>query len=339
MLTFNEITAVDLEVSTLCNASCPDCPRNLRGYELTDKRFPLHALTLKEVQALLPVEFIQQLKDFQIIGNHGDFVTCKDGLQIVQYLYNSNPKMSIYISTNGSGQPHIWETLGKIPTLKVGFRIDGLIDTHEIYRRYTNYDLIIKNAKKFIAAGGYAIWEMIKFDHNCHQIDQARELSHQLNFQQFIIHDLGRNKMPVFDRHGNFVRNIGQSDLDIKDINILIQSRQHIIDNHVEWHRQCKQNTVSREIDCLTKKTKKIYIAVNGQVYPCCWTGFFPDSVIERTGNEQIKELSQNNNAFEVGIKRAVEWFTKLEQAWNIPRVVDGRPFICNNTCGKSNCQ
>jgi hypothetical protein len=337
MLKYKDITIVDLEVSTLCNAACPDCPRNLRGYEVSDPSYILRSLSLEDVQNLFTKEFIKQLKQFKIIGNHGDFITCRDGLKIIQYLYDCNPTMSIYISTNASGQPHIWEKLALIPTLIVGFRIDGLEDTHSMYRQYTDYDLIINNAKKFINAGGCAIWEMIQFDFNGHQIDQARALSKQLGFDNFSVVDQGRNKMPVFSREGNFIRNIGRPEHD-NTIQDLLNARQYIIDNHVEHHQQRKNNTVSKKINCEAKQHNSIYIQVNGQVYPCCWTGFFPDLNVERTGNDQIKELSLGNNAFDVGLENAINWFADLEQSWKIPTVAQGRPFICNQTCGESGC-
>ena len=206
-----------------------------------------------------------------------------------------------------------------------------------MYRQYTDYNLIVNNAKKFINAGGHAVWEMIKFDFNAHQIDQARALSKQLGFDNFSVIDQGRNKMPVFSREGNFTRNIGRPEHD-NTIQDLINARQYIIDNHIEHHQQHKNNAVSKKINCEAKQYKSIYIQVNGQVYPCCYTGFFPDLNVEKTGNDQIKELSFGNNAFDVGIENAINWFADLEQSWNIPTVAQGRPFICNQTCGESGC-
>ena len=44
---------------------------------------------------------------------------------------------------------------------------------------------IIKNAQAFIDAGGYAVWKMIKFDHNEHQVEDCRALAKNLGFQRF----------------------------------------------------------------------------------------------------------------------------------------------------------
>lgn len=336
MFRYEEITSIHLEISSLCNAACPDCPRNLRGYDILEGQIFLpRAMSLSDIQTLLPEQFLKQIKNILINGNHGDFITCRDGLEIIEYLHNSNPTMQIVISTNASGQPDIWQHLGKIPRLKVMFRLDGLEDTHSIYRRYTDYNLILENAKKFIDAGGNAEWTMIRFDHNKHQIESANSLSKQLGFKSFTVVDQGRNTMPVFDRRGNFVRNIGNVNVDIADIKILVDNHQRIVDNHITWHTEIKEKTQSADcIDCKIKQPRQIYIQSNGQVYPCCWTGFWPDINRQRTGNEQIKELATNNNALEVGIKTAIEWFDKLEKTWTIPTVAQGRSYICNETCG-----
>ena len=86
------------------------------------------------------------------------------------------------ISTNGSaGTRNFWERLGKTKAI-VTFGIDGLEDTHHLYRQNTVWSRIIKNAGIFIAAGGTASWQFIEFDHNKHQISLCRELSKKLGF-------------------------------------------------------------------------------------------------------------------------------------------------------------
>ena len=125
MLTYSDIEKVHLEISSRCNAACPDCPRNLRGVDV-EGLFDERDMRLSEVQKLFPPEFIQRLTDFTINGNHGDFVTARDGLRIVEYIRECNPDTRIRIGTNASAQPKIWAELGRIPNLEIIFRIDGL---------------------------------------------------------------------------------------------------------------------------------------------------------------------------------------------------------------------
>ena len=51
---------------------------------------------------------------------------------------------------------------------EIEFALDGLEDTHSMYRQNTNWRTVIRNAETFISAGGYAIWKFIKFKHNQH---------------------------------------------------------------------------------------------------------------------------------------------------------------------------
>jgi len=335
MFKYSDIRVVHLEISSRCNAACPDCPRNLRGVEVSDifNDFEVRDMLLAEVQKLFSVDFIKQLRHLLINGNHGDFMTCRDGLEIVKYFAEANPNLEITISTNASGQPKIWSQLGAIKNVKVLFRIDGLEDTHHLYRQYTDFKLILSNAQSFIAAGGDAEWHMIAFDFNEHQREEARARSIALGFRRFELVDVGRNNMVVFDRDGNLTHKIGNPTHDQQDFKSLVEvklARKLDKTYQLEFYKKYP----AKEIACKVKSPAEIYVQSNGQVYPCCWTGRAPDTNTVASGNEQISALSKNNNAFEVGLEAAIDWFYDLERAWQIETVAAGRPWICNETCG-----
>jgi MoaA/NifB/PqqE/SkfB family radical SAM enzyme len=335
MFKYSDIRVVHLEISSRCNAACPDCPRNLRGVEVADifNDFEVRDMTLAEVKKLFPVDFLSQLHMILINGNHGDFITCREGLEIIKYFSESNPYMQIEISTNASGQPKIWSQLGAIPNVKVLFRLDGLADTHHLYRQYTDFNLIINNAKLFIAAGGNAEWHMIAFDFNEHQREDAKLLSEQLGFKRFELVDVGRNNMVVFDKNGNYSHTIGNPTHDQQDFISLMEVRKtRRLDT--TYQLQFYEKYPAKEINCKVKNPAWIYVQSNGQVYPCCWTGRAPDTNPIASGNEQISALSKNNNALEIGLEAAIDWFNELERAWQIKTVAAGRPWICNETCG-----
>jgi MoaA/NifB/PqqE/SkfB family radical SAM enzyme len=338
MYGYQDIRVVHLEISSRCNAACPDCPRNLRGADIDFLNdFDIRDMTLTEARQLFPQTFLQQLERILINGNHGDFITCRDGLAIVRYFAESNPNLTIEISTNASAQPKIWPELGKIPNVRVLFRIDGLKDTHHLYRQYTDFDLIIRNAQAFIAAGGWAEWYMILFDFNQHQVEQARSMSQELGFKNFKLIDVGRNNMVVFDRNGNYRYKIGNPTHDQQDYQSLLDlriARKNQTDYQLDFYRKYP----AKEIRCYAKIAPEIYVQSNGEVYPCCWTGRAPKTNPVISGSEQITQLANNNNAFEVGIEQAIAWFADLERSWTVDQVVDGRPWICNETCGV-NCQ
>jgi len=328
MYNYKDIRRVHLEVSTRCNAACPDCPRNLRGVDVFDT-YPVLDMTLAQVQEIFSVEFIQQLDNLLINGNYGDFVTARDGLEIVRYFKSVNPDIKIQISTNASAKPKIWSELGRLG-ITVYFRIDGLQDTHKLYRQNTDFDFVLDNAKKFIAAGGYAIWNMIAFSHNLHQVETCRQLSKELGFGQFQLIDQGRNTMPVFTPDQRLSHVIGdyQGPVDFDELYEINQTYK------VDPWGQVRNESSNREISCYAKAISEVYVAANGEVYPCCWLGFYPRHTDRHASNPQLKQIMTPNNALEVGLESAVSWFNSIEESWSLASVPAGKIFACNKNCG-----
>lgn len=341
MIDYSAIQKVHLEISTRCNASCPLCPRNTAGYD-EDLGYPIHSMTLLEAKRIFIPSFLRQLKKILINGNFGDFVTAPEGLDIVKYFVTVNPKIFIEISTNGGANTKLWSELGKIPNVLVGFAIDGLNDTHSLYRRNTKWEKVIANASAFIAAGGKAKWRMIRFDHNYHQIESCRTLSKELGFINFEILDDGRDTGPVYDNRGNFVYKLGDD----------IDRRVHPYPNTVEvWKTWVKlipideieknysQEKVKNTVNCYAKKNVEIYITATGEIYPCCWLGMYPKLDYKhpwQQDNHQVKNLVNDNNALEVGIEKAIKWLSKVEESWNKKTYSEGRLIKCDTYCGHS---
>jgi MoaA/NifB/PqqE/SkfB family radical SAM enzyme len=307
MYSYADIRQVHLEISTRCNAACPDCPRNLRGVDGIVK-FPLHDMSLSEAKRIFTTAFLGQLQSILINGNLGDFVTASEGLEIIQYFKAVNPNLQIIISTNAGAKTDIWEELGKLNII-VEFCLDGLEGTHELYRRQTVWSKVIANAKSFISAGGIAHWKMLGFDHNQHEINECNELSKILGFKKFILKkDVEvRNNFPVFDQKRNYLYDIGHH-TQSKDFDELLKQYNYIpIKSKLEQHI----------INCEAKKTKSVYITSTGDVYPCCYLGRFPHHISNVLGNDEVAEIATGNNALDVGIEQAISWFDKVEKSWS----------------------
>jgi len=332
MYNYESIRHVHLEISTRCNATCPLCPRNMFGVEIIDD-YPIHDMRLEEAKRIFNSDFLKQLTRIDINGNLGDFVTAKDGVEIVRYFKSINPLLRVQISTNGSAKPNIWEELAKIGA-RVTFDLDGLKDTHYLYRQNTDWEMIISNAKKFISAGGIATWKMILFDHNKHQVEECERLSKDLGFSEFKLITHGRDSGPVYNKERKLTHIIGtpREPLTFNKLYVGKMSfRKDVTDNPIEFYNT-KPIT---KISCQSKFSNSIYITATGEVYPCCWTGFYPDQMFHE-GNEQIKKIKGRNNALDSGIKDAMSWFNNLQDAWSKKSYEDGSLYICNNTCGSS---
>jgi hypothetical protein len=170
MISFNDIRDVHLEISSLCNASCPWCPRTFWGYPYNGG-YPETNFTLAHAKQVFTDKFLTQLNSIRINGNFGDIVMNPEGPDIVDYFLSQNSNLQITISTNGGARDQVFWTRLAQSGATVLFCLDGLEDTHHLYRQNTVWSTVIRNAQTFIAAGGHAVWKMIKFDHNLHQIE------------------------------------------------------------------------------------------------------------------------------------------------------------------------
>ena len=340
MYAAEDIRQVHLEISSECNAACPKCPRNLCGYPHNDG-YEEHSMTLAEAQRIFSPAFLLQLDQITINGNFGDIVMNTDALEILTYFkQHITPGTKIIISTNGGAKDRaFWHALGQLGSqgaqIQVHFCIDGLDDTHSIYRRNTVYSTVIRNARAFISAGGYAVWKMIDFEHNRHQQDQARTIAAEMGFKQFDLVDHGRNKGPVYDKEKNIVFVLGDTDG---------------VEFNVAYNRYADPNGVTEiatypaeiknPITCEAARLKSIYITSVGEVYPCCYLGFAPKTFGHGSHNylnavnTQLRPLISNNNALEHSLEECIAWFNNVEKTWDIATYGEGRLLACNNMCG-----
>ena len=328
MLHLHEINQLQIELTTRCNSRCPMCMRNYRGLEY-NSGYPLTELSLEDIKKILPPEFLKQIKHVLFNGNLGDFGLAKDGVEIVKYLVEN--KVSVNIYTNGSMRTPDWWAQLALPKVKVGFALDGIdAKTHSLYRQDTEWNTIITNAKAFIAAGGEAIWRFIPFDHNQHQEEECKQLAKELGFKHFDnIYD-GRNNGPVYTRTGDFSHWIGEPWDSPPPIQEMIQS-------HISWYNsktvKSPKDITPVNIGCNHKRNKELFIAANGEIYPCCYLGYYPQTM-HHPGNAQLKPLVQKNNAKEYPLEKCIQWFDRVEETWNKPSIAEGRLYTCVDTCG-----
>lgn len=347
MLKLNDIRRLHIELTTRCNARCPMCMRNYRGYEY-NSGYPLCELSLEDFKHIVSPELLAQLiqpepaingrvpkiygfRGITFNGNLGDFASAKDAVEIVEYVASHN--VPVQINTNGSLRNAAWWRRLALPQVTVGFALDGLADTHALYRQDTDWHRIIEHATALIQAGGRAVWRFVPFDHNRHQEQECRQLARQLGFAGFEnIYD-GRDSGPVFTRDGEFSHHIGpgSSAHQPPDIDALVHS-------HITWYDsktwKSPKDQPNIMIECIHKKTQEIYIAADGSVYPCCFLGFYPHTM-HHPGNRELAPMVKENNALQYSLEHCLQWFESIEAAWQQPSIAAGRPYQCVSTCGK----
>lgn len=337
MIAYHDIKDLHLEISSLCNASCPWCPRTFWGYPY-NSGYPETNLTLAQIKKMFPGDFLRRLRRVRVNGNFGDIVMNPEGADIVEFFREQNPDLDIEINTNGGARSaDFWRRLARAQAL-VRFALDGLEDTHHLYRQNIVWRTVIKNAKTFMSHGGRAVWQMIRFSHNQHQIDSCRELSRDLGFQEFDLIDDGRDTGPVFDRQGQLVHVMGDYRGSISFPMLFKKKRtDRVLLEDIIQDRQ-----PSTEVRCEAQRMASIYVAANGDVFPCCYTGFYPQTYghgqYHEAANQQLVPLLRENNALEFDLEHCIQWFQGIQRSWQQQNYEQGRLLICDDNCG-SRCE
>jgi len=266
MFSYSELKTVQIEITNRCQASCPMCPRNIHG-GIDNPLLKINDWTIDDFTNIFNLKVLAQIEHIIFCGDFGDPLLNNDLILMCRYL-KENSDVFISIHTNGSARSATWwkELAEALPTKhKVHFALDGLEDTHHIYRIGTKYDIIIKNAKAFIDAGGYAEWVFIEFKHNQHQIDQAEQISKAVGFKSFKSKTSKRfgKSFPVLSDKGEVVYQLEQNtrrtvhSVEIKDL-----------ENYKEWKN-------AKDINCFAVNDKELYIDAHFTVMPCCMTAAF----------------------------------------------------------------
>lgn len=341
MYIFKDVRSVQLEISTFCNAACPQCPRNFFGGR-TLPDLPLRKLTLSDIKDIFTVDFLKQLDEIYLCGTYGDPMTNSHVIEIADFFKNNNANIKIGIHTNGGvGTLLQYQKLGSTVNF-IAFGIDGLEDTNHVYRRHVKWKKVIENAQAFIAAGGYAIWDFIVFEHNQHQVEQARDFSTKLGFKEFNVKKTSRflNRNHVFSDHQDVLDSKGfvEYKISIPTDSSYVNNGYYNVTNLSD--SDLKEYLSTCKVSCHANKIKEIYIGADGFVFPCGWLHdrLYGPEITSHTDYHLIRELMTksggwiNANVFYTALQKIVDgpWFTTLKQSWDS----DSRLERCAMICG-----
>ena len=263
---YDKIKWLHVEPTTRCNAWCSSCPRNNNGYGLTD--FVLEDLDPNKLEQV--IDKLPNLKVVQFCGNLGDPCVSKQIDQQLKIIKDRDLELRIH--TNGSlRSKDWWHNLAIMfsSRLTVLFAIDGLEDTHKIYRQATNWKKIIENAKSFIDAGGNAVWQFIPFAHNEHQIKDCMKLSTSMGFTKFEFVKNARYNSKAYDYQSG------------EPVDIRPWSK-----HNEQWSRKGKildkktgNNVVKKKVEkknCMHLALSSLFLNASGVIAPCCYFGQRP---------------------------------------------------------------
>ena len=317
MYRYQDIKDIHLEITSKCQAKCPMCPRRISGGPL-NPFIKLDEITLDVFKKWFELDFIKQLDSLFMCGNLGDPIISKDTLEIYQYLREANPNIRLAMHTNGSARdPEWWQRLAQLK-VKVTFGIDGLSDTHHLYRISTDFNKIIENARAFITAGGVAKWHMLVFAHNEHQIEEARTMSKQMGFVDFSIKHTSRFKqdyLQVIDDAGRPTHRIKPTQTSLDMIPLA----------------EAAQKEVKPHIVCKAQKFKQLYVSACGNVSPCCWLDMEWIPPMQESRIDYMEKISEFPNLHRKTLKEIFDggFFSKIEAQWGTVGLKE-----CTKQCG-----
>ena len=341
MFNFSDLKTIHIELTTNCQAKCPMCSRNIHS-GIENPLLKIVGWTLEDFKTIINKEVLETVDRIYFCGNFGDPLLNDNLIEICKYAKETSPKTAIGIHTNGSLRNAKWwtELAQSLPQDHcVYFALDGLEDTHKLYRVGTDWNKIIENAKTFIEAGGRANWTYIKFKHNEHQVEECRKIAKEVGFQDFTVKNTSRflvePKYDVWDKNRIPIYSLeAPSDTETHFL------PKEVIDDY-------KSVLDEAEIDCHVQKIKEIYIDGFKTLLPCCWLAQTPmtfydpthicEDVVNMLRNQYDKMISdfggiQNIDATK-GIKNIISsdvWQNIWKKKWN-----EDKMLMCARTCGK----
>lgn len=258
---------VFMDVTTYCNAGCPQCHRtSMNGLGKQDW-VPLVQWDLEMFQKAFPPKQLEKVATFKFCGTWGDPVMCKDLDKIYAYIID-NSFARISMDTNGSiRNSDWWWDLG----IKCGRRLTSVFDIdginqemHEKYRRFTSLEKVLENMEMLSHTRAQVESQTILFKHNQDYQEEIKKLAgeHGSKCHSFVISDRF-NKWNSTDGKSYFTTPEGTEEyLEEAD-------REKLPDGKISGTNSSKNEY---QIKCRWALPRnEVVVNPDGQVLPCCF--------------------------------------------------------------------
>ena len=336
---YNVIRELDIEHSSICNAACPQCTRELRPGDYS--WFTQTYLPVEFYSERIPQEVLDNLETMFFSGMVGDPCAAPNFLEVCEAIKKRAPHINIKVSTNGGMRnPEWWAKLAKILDNGswVRFAIDGLEDTNHIYRVNVRWNKVMENAKAFIDAGGEAEWQYIAFAHNEHQVEEARTFALGMGFDRFIV-----RKSHKFLLDALFEMQVASKGIPIqqptqtKYVHPLILEKKRVF----KLEEALKISNDS-PVTCEVQGRKAAYISAEGHLFPCVYTATCVHLYKNKTLGDSWTELWENYGGDNINLLKTdwntvlnSEFFERIQSGWG-QGYNNGRLAACGLFCSQS---
>jgi MoaA/NifB/PqqE/SkfB family radical SAM enzyme len=359
---------LDMELSTFCNARCPQCSRTEELDNVKKKEWlPLTSVTIAKFKKWFPPKDLNNIKNYHFSGTYGDPGMCKDLYKIVSYIIDNSTTATISINTNGSMRDeNFWWDIGAKgqKRLTMIFDVDGINqEMHNFYRRGTTLSKVLNNMSAVLDTPAKVTVFTVLFKHNQNYLDDIRDMCNNLGeisrFDWVEGNNFDQSTYPFNDEDGNPLQ-LEQVTNDRPAFPVYHFSKDAIDDSErpsrrVRDHRHHSSIKDYTEIKCNAIERNNLKVSVDGVVTPCChlspslerfsvygvWQSSrntrsddgwkFPISPIIQEYNDNCNTYNLNNNSIFDIVNS--QWFNKsLPESWNDLKT---SCFGCRKVCGK----
>jgi len=334
---------LQVDISSHCNARCGACVRNVDG-DMTKPELVLEHFSQEVWHRLVTSDtrgwFIRELT---LNGNWGDPMMHPKLVEMVELYTHYHPESSVYLHTNGSMRSaKFWEDLGrsvrKSTNHLVVFALDGLEDTHKVYRRKTDWNKIVANIKSFTSTGGRANVTMTLFEHNKHQIDEVSKIADECGALYFTLrHSHGDHITVITENEAEYDIN---ACYDIEEFQTGFDNDDQRMSDLRDHHLFIKAQDISQENEldskCPWYNDRNIQIDPWGKVWPCCHVSLYGTYIENHTLDDEVDQsflrarIMNDLNHHTLTEVLDNEWFTEtLRDA-----IEDASWSQCRKICG-----
>ena len=349
---------LDIELTTNCNARCPQCSRTDHNNNV--QKFPwlkLQQVSLKQFKTWFSPKDFLHIQNIHFSGTYGDPGMCKDLKDIVQYIIE-NGTTTVSINTNGGiRDTDFWFDIGAIgqKRLRIIFDIDGINqEMHSFYRRGVDLNKVLENMEAASMTPAKIDVLTVLFKHNQDYLEQIEELGRKHGATGFDSVE-GNNfkdgpRYRFIDEEGNeqFLEQVTRDDreqgLERMDRRVRDHRHHNIIDEHTH-------------ISCQAIDRANMKVSSFGFLTPCCFistplewecgrrndlekvdwyiTTYGKD---DKEINPTMKEYVERHQDFILGNKPFEDilkdsWYTKaLIESFKQKQTAT---FACKKVCGK----
>ena len=347
-----------LDVTTRCNAGCPQCHRTDPMGLNKASWLPDINWSIKQFKQALPEKIAKHIYNFDFCGTWGDCLINRDILPMVKYIREIAPRATISIHTNGSlRNDEFWWELGVAggKNLSIIFAIEGTTQKmHQQYRQFTFLDKILNNMDMLSNTPARIKTQCLVWKHNEDHLDEIEQmcikhgsLKHHVvttdRFGKEIEFKFShKGKKDKLEKSGvNFKDNVYLKQLDGKQF---IKQTTQMSVNKKESIEKIKKKKEIMKIVCEWGVKNKVAINPDGQVLPCCFfcnPHYFSKNspevkswFMEHPVMQEYQKHQEEYNVFSTSLINIInsKWFQKtLPNSWK----TDNPIHQCQKFCGK----